>query len=63
MVPRRFILASYSSHNYRARKGLWEPTAVSNQRNLSILQPQEKKKPFPKSKADNPVPRQLLVAF
>lgn len=31
--------------------------------NLSIFQPQEKKIPFPKSKADNPVPRQLLVAF
>lgn len=31
-----------------------------DQKNLPALQPQEKNLPFPKSKADNPVPRQTI---
>lgn len=46
MVTRTLALASNSSLNCEARKGLWESKAVSNQSNLSKFQSQEKNAHF-----------------
>lgn len=46
VVTRTLALASNSSLNCGARKGLWESKAVSNQSNLSKFQSQEKNAHF-----------------
>lgn len=65
VVPRRLVLASTPPPSHMARKGLWTPDTNSCQsrETFPYAKPRRQKLPFPKSRAENPVLRQLLVRF
>lgn len=65
VVPRRLVLASTPPPSHTARKGLWTPDTNSCQsrETFPYAKPRRQKLPFPKSRAENPVLRQLLVRF